>query len=77
MSFGESIFQQGYFRKPKREIKMSNRTKFNHDENYSRRFQRTPGGNPPRQTLRGYQVGSTGPTTIPLDSLWGPLVRSF
>jgi hypothetical protein len=45
-------FLQGISRKPKMGIKTSKGIKLNRDENYSRRLQRIPGGNPPRKSLR-------------------------
>jgi hypothetical protein len=41
-------FLQGISRKPEREIKTLKGIKLNCDENYSKRLQRTPGGNPLR-----------------------------
>jgi hypothetical protein len=51
---------------------MSKRIKLNHDENYSRRLQKTLGGNPLRQSPRGYLVGPTGPPRCRLTSGGGP-----
>jgi hypothetical protein len=70
-------FQQDLIRKSARRIKMSKRIKLNHDENYSRRFQRTPEDTTPWRTPRGWRVGPASPTTMPPDALWGPLVRGF
>jgi hypothetical protein len=42
MSFGESMFPAGFNHIIGKRIKTSNRIKLNHDENYSRRLQRTP-----------------------------------
>jgi hypothetical protein len=45
-------FQQDLIRKLERRIKTSKIIKLNCDENYSRRFQRTPEDTTPQQTLR-------------------------
>jgi hypothetical protein len=70
-------FQQDLIRKPERRIKTLNIIKLNRDENYSRRFQRTPEDTTLRWTPRGWHVGPTSPTTMPLGPLWGLLIRSF
>jgi hypothetical protein len=70
-------FQQDSIRKSVRRIKTSNRIKLNHDENYSKMFQRTPEDTTLQWTPRGCQVGPTSPTTMSPGPLWGPLVRSF
>jgi hypothetical protein len=44
-------FLQGISRKPERGIKTSKGIKLNGDEDYSRRLQWTPGGNPPEAEL--------------------------
>jgi hypothetical protein len=70
-------FQQDSIRKSVRRIKTSNRIKLNHDENYSKMFQRTPEDTTLQWTPRGCQVGPTGPTTMPPGPLWGPLLGAF
>jgi hypothetical protein len=56
---------------------MLKRIKLNHDENYSKRLQKTPGGNPQRQGPRGCQVGPAGPTYLPFDPWWWAPLVSF
>jgi hypothetical protein len=76
-SFGESVFSAGISKKPKRGIKTSKGIKLNRDENYSRGLQRTSGGNPPRQSLRGRQVEPASPTLVPPRSWQWPPPVSF
>jgi hypothetical protein len=69
-------FLQGISRKPERGIKTPKGIKLNCDENYSKRLQRTRGGNPPRQNSRGRQVRLAGPTLVPPGPLqWLPPIN--
>ena len=52
---------------------MSDLIALNRGVNNSISLQSTPEGNPPKQSPRGYQVGSAGPTYRPTD-LWDPWV---
>jgi hypothetical protein len=71
MSFGEYVFSRVI--PENREDGSKHQKELNHDENYSKRLQRTPGGNPPRQTPRGHQVELVGPTMVPPGLLGGPI----
>jgi hypothetical protein len=47
------VFLAGFNQKIKKKDQNIKKIKLNHDENYSRRFQRTPEDTTPQWTLRG------------------------